>query len=106
MKVLEDIKNAAITHLAGRIRTVAIGNLALVFIPGEYFTEFGLEIKKRSPFTHTLVVETLSESLGYLPTRKAYEEGGYQPAVGTRIAPGGGEMIRDAAFAMLKDLAS
>jgi hypothetical protein len=106
MKVLEDVKKAHITHLTGRIRTAAIGNLALVFIPGEFFTELGLEIKEQSPFQPTFVVEALSESLGYLPTHKAYEEGGYQPAVGTRVAPGGGEMIRDAALAMLEDLTS
>jgi neutral ceramidase len=106
MKVLEDVKTNPITHLTGRIRTVTIGDLAIVFIPGELFTELGLEIKERSPFKHTFVVETLSESLGYLPTRKAYEQGGYQPAVGTRVAPGGGEMIGDAALAMLKNMAS
>jgi neutral ceramidase len=69
-------------------------------------TEFGLEIKICSPFKHTFVVESLSESLGYVPTRKAYEEGGYQPAVGTRVAPGGGELIVEKSLALLEDMKS
>jgi hypothetical protein len=104
MQVLEELKANTVATLSGRIRVLGLGDLAIVFLPGEIFTELGLEIKKRSPFRHTLVVESLGESLGYIPTRKAYVEGGYQPAVGTRVAPGSGEMIVEKSLELLEEV--
>jgi len=103
MKILTDLKGKKIPDHLRRLRVLALGDLALVFVPGEIFTELGIALKKRSPFAYTFVVESLSEGLGYIPTRKAYEEGGYQPAVGTRVAPGGGELIVETALALLSD---
>jgi neutral ceramidase len=101
MTVLTNLKNNPIPDHVRKNHLIVLGDLAIVFVPGELFAEFGIEIKKRSPFRHTLVVELLSESVGYVPTLKAYEEGGYQPAVGTRLAPGGGELIVEKALALL-----
>jgi hypothetical protein len=104
MHILNDLKAKGLPDQVRQLRAVALGDLAFVFIPGELFVELGLEIKRRSPFAHTFVVESLSESLGYIPTRIAYEEGGYQPAVGTRLAPGGGELIVEKALALLGEI--
>ena len=73
-------------------------------IPGELFVELGLEIKKRSPFEHTFVVELANDAIGDIPTRKAFEEGGYQTTTGAKIAPGGGEMIVEQSLNVLRDL--
>jgi neutral ceramidase len=102
MHILNNLQGKKLPDHVRRMRVVTLGYLALVFIPGEPFTEFGLQVKAQSPFPHTFVVESLGESLGYIPTRVAYQEGGYQPGVGTRLAPGGGEQIRDEALALLK----
>ncbi|MCS7219824.1 MAG: hypothetical protein N0A15_00730 [Anaerolineae bacterium] len=104
MRVLESLKGKETPDHVRPLRVLVLGDLAILFVPGECFTEFGLEIKKRSPFAHTFVVESLAESLGYIPTRKAYEEGGYQTAVGARIAPGGGELIMEQALNMLEEI--
>jgi hypothetical protein len=104
MSVLSKLKSNPIPDHVRRIHILVLGDLAIVFVPGELFAEFGLEIKKRSPFKHTLVVELPSESVGYVPTMKAYEEGGYQPGVGTRLAPGGGELIVESALALLEEI--
>lgn len=104
MRVLNDLQVKGMPDHRRQLRVLTLGNLAICFIPGEYFAEFGLEIKKNSPFAHTFVVESLSESLGYIPTCKAYEEGGYQPAVGARVAPGGGERIMEKALALLNEI--
>ncbi len=104
MNVLNNLKSNPIPDHVRKIHVILLGDLAIVFVPGEMFAEFGIEIKKRSPFKHTFVVELLSESVGYVPTIKAYEEGGYQPAVGTRLAPGGGELIMEKALALLEEI--
>ena len=38
-------------------QVVAIGDVAIVGAPAEYFTGLGVDIKKRSPFKHTVVAE-------------------------------------------------
>jgi hypothetical protein len=51
----------------------------LVGLPGEIFEEIGLQIKQRSPFAHTAVVELALDTSGYYPTDAARREGGYEP---------------------------
>jgi hypothetical protein len=103
MHILSDLQGKTIPDHTRQLRALVLGDLALLYIPGEPFAELGQLVKTRSPFPYTFIVESLSESLGYIPTRKAYEEGGYQPAVGTRLAPGSGERIVEKAIAMLAE---
>ena len=48
------------------VMAVRIGDLAIVGLPGEIFCEFGMEIKKRSPAKHTIVIEWVLNVLGVL----------------------------------------
>ena len=85
------------------VQALRIGDLALVGVPGELFVGLGLEIKQRSPFSQTMVLELANDSLGYIPTRQAFEEGGYE-ATSCRFRPGVGEQIVDKAVALLSRL--
>ena len=86
------------------IQAFRLSNLvAAVALPGELFTELGLAIKQRSPFATTLVFELSNDYPGYIPTRRAFAEGGYEPA-NSKIAPGGGEQMVDAAVGLLQEL--
>jgi hypothetical protein len=62
--------------------------------------EHGKAIKIASPFKFTIIAELANGSLGYVPDRKAYPEGGYE-VISTRLAPGGGEAMAQAAIDML-----
>ncbi len=77
--------------------------VAVVGLPGEVFVEFGLAIKQASPFPVTLVIELCQDDVAYVPTRKAFAEGSYE-TVNSRIAPGGGEAMTDAAIKLLNEL--
>jgi hypothetical protein len=77
--------------------------LALVFLPGEIFTELGKAIKAASPFEHTLVIELANDSPAYVPTRWAMANGDYE-AVNSRLRPGSGEAMVQAAVQMLGEL--
>ncbi len=79
-------------------------DLAWVSLPGEIFVELGLAIKQRSPFRQTMIAELANGSIGYIPDRRAYAEGNYEP-VSARCAAGGGEILVDAAVKMLRSLA-
>ncbi len=64
-----------------------IGSVVLAGISGELFTEIGMEIKKLSPFSNTVILTHCNGSCGYIPTDKAYSEGGYEIQV-TGLMPG------------------
>ena len=69
-------------------------HVGIVGLPGEMFSEFGMEIKKRSPAKHTLVIELANDGIGYLPTSVSFEQGGYEPSTGsTMYVKGAGEKL-------------
>jgi neutral ceramidase len=87
--------------LDGEVQVMALGNdVAWVGLPGEVFTELGMAIKQASPFKFTIIVGLANASLGYIPNRKAYAEGAYEP-VSSRCAPGSGERLVDSATQQL-----
>ncbi|MHC4229881.1 MAG: sugar phosphate isomerase/epimerase family protein, partial [Planctomycetota bacterium] len=78
-------------------------DVAVVGLPGEVFVDLGLAIKQSSPFATTIVIELCQDAPGYIPTKKAFAEGSYE-TVNSRIAPGGGEKMAEAAIRLLKEL--
>lgn len=97
----------AVQHEPDEVEVLAIrvGDVAVVGLPGEVFCEFGLQLKRRSPAAHTLVVELANDAIGYLPTREAFAQGGYEVTAGSTLyAPGAGEQLTDAAAALLQQL--
>ncbi len=53
-------------------------DIALWAAPVELFCEISMNIRNRSPFEHTFYFGYANGWLGYLPTRQAYREGGYE----------------------------
>jgi neutral ceramidase len=86
------------------VQVIALGqDLAWVSLPGEIFVELGLAIKASSPFKHTIIAELANGSIGYIPTKRAFAEGNYEP-VSARCAEGSGELLVDAAVKLLREL--
>jgi hypothetical protein len=86
------------------VQVIVLGkDIAWVGLPGEIFVELGLAIKQRSPFPHTFVVELANESIGYIPDRRSYAEGNYEPE-SARCAAGSGERLVEAAAKLLTEL--
>ncbi len=86
------------------VQALAIGPVAFVSVPGELFVELGLAIQKRSPFPYTFVVEQANDGIGYIPTKDSFV-GAYEDT-SSRLAPGGGEAIVEAAVRLLEQLGS
>ena len=87
------------------VMVLRIGDVGIVGFPGEMFCEFGLEVKEKSPGGHTLVIELANDAVGYLPTREAFKQGGYEPSTGsTRYEPGAGEKLTASALKQLNKL--
>ena len=88
-----------------KIQAIRIGDLAVCGIPFETFVEIGLELKKRSPFSQTIVVGMANGKLGYLPTPEQHQLGGYETWLGTCIVQKDASVILNKnLFAMLNEL--
>jgi hypothetical protein len=90
-------------RVSTHVQALRVGDLGIVGIPGELFAELGLEIKRRSPFRQTCVIELANDSVGYLPARRAFEEGGYE-VVSSPFTPGAGEVLVETALKLLHRL--
>jgi hypothetical protein len=95
-------KLAVRTGIAG----LRLGGVLLVFIPGEPFVEIGLAIRDASPFTATWIVGYAEDYVGYIPTRQAFEEGGYElgPGAWARVGRGSEAVLLRAARALMRSL--
>lgn len=87
------------------VMALRIGPVGIVALPGEVFCETGLAIKRASPAEHTILIELANDAVGYLPTREAYDQGGYEVTPGaTAYAPGCAENLAKSAVRQLKEL--
>jgi len=82
------------------IQTIVLGELALCGIPAEYFVEYGLLLRQRSPFPHTFVVELANDYLGYVPTPQAFDSGAYE-GTSARFARETGDVLAESILEML-----
>ncbi len=76
---------------------------AIVCLPAEIFVEFGLAIKKASPFKQTFVISICNDRPSYMPTLKAFKEGSYE-VTNSRFKAGGGEILTQTAIQLLNEL--
>jgi neutral ceramidase len=60
------------------VQAMRIGDLGIATFPGEAFVELGMEVKKRSPFQPTFIIELANSYLGYIPTVEGHKVGGYE----------------------------
>ena len=60
------------------VQTLRIGDLGVAALPFEVFVEVGFEIQERSPFTDTFVFAPANGGLGYLPSPRQHDLGGYE----------------------------
>ncbi|MGQ9552621.1 MAG: neutral/alkaline non-lysosomal ceramidase N-terminal domain-containing protein [Anaerolineae bacterium] len=95
------IRDSGLTQIPVEVSVIAWGDWAMVGLPGEVFVEHGLQIKEHSPFPYTFVAELCNDSIGYVPTQAAYEQGGYEPN-NSRVQPGSGERMVEAALGLLQ----
>ncbi len=82
------------------VQALQVGPAVFLANSAEYFCQFGLNIKSRSPFPFTYVVELANGSIGYVPTPEALgpQGGGYEPrlAMSSKLVAAAGQLIEDA----------
>lgn len=84
------------------IMLIGIGEARIVTVPCEIFVEFALRLKKESPRAKTIFGSVSNgASGGYVYTKEAMAEGGYEPLVSI-YAPEAGDKIIKAALDLLQ----
>ena len=104
--------DAARRQLEGRPETLEIpvsagriGPFAIATNAGELFVEWGLSVKERSPFPHTIVSELTNDWAGYLPTEQGFRHEGYEALAGPNfVSLEGIRMLVDTAVELLEEL--
>jgi neutral ceramidase len=86
------------------IAALRLGGFALAAMPGEVFVELAREVEAASPFRPTRTLGLTNGSMGYIPTRQGYTEGGYEagyrsaryePDTGHRWAATAARLLRE-----------
>lgn len=81
------------------------GDIAICSIPFETLVEIGLELKEKSPFPDTFIIELANGAYGYLPTPRQHDLGGYETWLTTsRVQKDASEIIVKDLLEMLAEL--
>ena len=97
-------RRKCIAHLSA----FRMGSVAIAFVPGEIFVETAQAIERSSPFERTIIVGFAEDSIGYVPTKSAFREGGYEigPGKWSFLQSGAEAILRDATIDLLRELHS
>jgi neutral ceramidase len=81
-----------------------IGDWAVVGVPAEYFVEHGLRIKLEAAPMRALIFGFSNGMIGYVPTRDAFQRGGYETTFGlvSHMAPETGDLMADSAIRLIR----
>lgn len=86
------------------LHVLRLGDVAIASNEFELFTDYGVQMKARSPAVQTFVIQ-LSGSAGYLPSVRAVHGGGYSAVIqSSRIGPVGGQELVDETVAAIQGL--
>ena len=90
--MLERLKKEWAEGMDGDLVTVTLGDdVAIAGWPGEFFVQYGLDLKSRCAIPNTFVFGYCNKTYGYFPTITAAWQGGYGAKEATVVAVGMGD---------------
>jgi hypothetical protein len=86
------------------VQVLRLDEYACVGLPCELFVELGLQLKERAHPGHALVFGLANGMVGYVPTREAFERGGYETTFldSSCLAPEAGERLVEAGLGLIR----
>lgn len=102
---------ASLPPVPARLSVLRIGRGGLIALPGEVFFDLGARLAARLDADPVCVAAYVHGYIGYVPTRDAYADGGYEVDEAHRylglwrLAPEAGEMLVDEAARLWRGLA-
>lgn len=96
------------THADLKMQVITVGDVCICALPGEIYTQTGLNIKAKSPFARTLIAENSNCYCGYVPTKNAFEENSrlYEASLCAHscLVPEAAEIIEEKAIQMINKM--
>jgi hypothetical protein len=87
------------------MHVLRIGDAVVCTNPFELFTDYGIQIKARSPAVQTFVIQLTADYGDYLPTERAVRGGSYSAEVESdQVGPEGGQMLVDRTVDAIKSM--
>ncbi|HNS31511.1 MAG TPA: neutral/alkaline non-lysosomal ceramidase N-terminal domain-containing protein [bacterium] len=84
------------------VHVVRLGDIAFATNPFELYIDYGIQMKARSPFMQTFIVQLSGGSSGYLPTERGVKGLGYSASVyDNNVGPEGGQQLVEKTLDML-----
>jgi neutral ceramidase len=99
------------TNYSAPLAAMLLGEVALLFQPGELYSVYGLTIRRDSPFPKTVPIGYADDLVGYVPDPKAFENNEYAAVVVPKItglppfSPTAGRELTQRALELLRKLA-
>ncbi len=86
------------------LHTLRLGEIAIATNVFEYFTDFGVQIKARSPALQTFLIQLAGPGT-YVPTQKAVDGGSYSAiAESNLVGPEGGQELAEKTLEAIQEL--
>ncbi|MFA6544309.1 MAG: hypothetical protein WCS99_07775 [Limisphaerales bacterium] len=86
------------------LHVLRLGDVAIASNEFELYTDFGVQMKARSPAVQTFVIQ-LTGSGGYLPTERAVVAGSYSAIIqSSRVGPNGGQELVNQSVELFQEL--
>ena len=76
------------------VRVLRMNDAVIWSAPVELFSEIAIDVRNRSPFSHTLYFGYTNGWFGYLPTARGFAEGGYEPQTSPFTDAAEGDLTR------------
>ncbi len=77
---MEEVLSMGTPERSAELTVFRIGPIGFLSLPGEFFVESGLRIKREAVSEITFPLGITGDYLGYFPTAEAFSEGGYEVA--------------------------
>jgi len=101
-KHYEELLKERPSVIKAEIPIVLLGEeIAWVGLPGEFFDDFQIALRNRSPILNTFFLGYCNDVFSYFPTIQAASEGGYGASYSTYVEVGAGERLVDNAIIRL-----
>lgn len=96
-RMILEMKERKNTECDILIQGMALNDFAFVTFPGEVFVEYGLKVKEISPYRHTMIIGLANGQAGYIPSKEAFNQGGYEvkTAWTSQLVQEAGEILVD-----------
>jgi len=68
--------------MSADVQVISVGGVRICAFPAEMFYEYAIDLKAREKGEKLMIATIANGVLGYIPTRQAFVNGGYEPSLG------------------------